>query len=207
MRAIHAVTVYCSSSRQLAAPFNDAAAELGRAIAHNSWKLVYGGNTVGMMAILANSCRDAGGKVIGVTPQLFIDKCVHDQNCEELLVTRGMRERKAMMEDRGDAFIALPGGLGTFEEIFEIICAKQLEYHDKPIVLLNIDGYYGPLLAMIEHGVQLNFIRQRALELYHVSTSVGDAIEYLRSYVPPARAARSFELAPSATPSTVSTGK
>ena len=193
---ITSVTVYCSSSNQLAQPFNDAAAELGRAIARNHWKLVYGGNNVGMMGVLADACRAAGGKVIGVTPQIFIDKCVHDQNCEELLVTRGMRERKAMMEDRGDAFVALPGGLGTFEEIFEIICGKQLDYHNKPIVLLNIDRYYEPLLAMIDHGVELNFIRRRALELYHVCTSVPEAIEYLRRYVPPAQAARSFELSP-----------
>src|SRR5213596_2689185 len=172
MQSIRAVTVYCSSSNRVNQVFNDAAAQLGRALAANHWKLVYGGNNVGMMGVLADAVRAAGGAVIGVTPQLFIDKCVHDENCEELIVTRTMRERKAAMEDRGNAFIALPGGLGTFEEIFEIICGKQLEYHDKAIVLLNIDNYFGPLLAMIEHGIELNFIKPKARELYFVARSV-----------------------------------
>jgi uncharacterized protein (TIGR00730 family) len=192
---IDAVTVYCSSSSKPARGFSDAAAALGRAIAGNRWTLVYGGNAVGMMGTLADAVRTAGGKVIGVTPQLFIDKCVHDLNCEELIVTRTMRDRKAMMEDRGDAFIALPGGLGTFEEIFEIICGKQLACHDKPIVLLNIDDYYAPLLAMIEHGIELHFIRAEARELYFVADSVESAIEHLKTYAPPARADRSFEIA------------
>src|SRR5678816_3743091 len=118
------------------------------------------------MGTLASACRDAGGKVIGVTPKLFCEKGVVDQRCDELLITDGMRDRKAIMEERGDAFVALPGGLGTFEEIFEIICGKQLAYHNKPIVLLNIDRYYAPLIAMIDHGVEQNFIKPKARELY-----------------------------------------
>jgi uncharacterized protein (TIGR00730 family) len=200
MYPIRTVTVYCSSSSQLADNFNAAAAELGRAIASNNWKLVYGGNAVGNMGALANGCRAAGGQVIGVTPKLFCEKGVHDQECCELIVTDGMRDRKAIMEERGDAFIALPGGLGTFEEIFEILCGKQLEYHDKPIVLLNIDGYYDPLLAMIAHGVELKFIRPRARELYFVASSVPEAMDYLHRYSPPARAARSFESTPICAP-------
>src|SRR4051812_8273154 len=105
---INAVTVYCSSSNKVAPVFADATAELGRAIARNGWALVYGGNDVGMMKVLADACRDAGGKVIGVTPRLFIDKGVGDCRCDELIVTDGMRDRKAMLEQRGDAFIALP---------------------------------------------------------------------------------------------------
>ncbi|HYO08272.1 MAG TPA: TIGR00730 family Rossman fold protein [Tepidisphaeraceae bacterium] len=198
---IKAVTVYCSSSNRLAPAFNDAARALGAALAVNGWKLVYGGNNVGMMGVLADAVRAAGGKVIGVTPQLFIDKCVQDENCEELIVTRGMRDRKAEMEDRGDAFIALPGGLGTFEEIFEIICGKQLAYHDKPIVLLNVAGYYDPLLAMIDHGAELHFIRPRARELYFVAQTVDEAIEHVRAYRPAAGRATSdlsFEAAAAA---------
>src|SRR5512132_2099442 len=184
MSSIRSVTVYCSSSNKVAPVFVDATAELGRGIAQAGWKLVYGGNAVGMMKTLADAVRDAGGKVIGVTPRLFIDKGVGDGDCEELVVTDGMRDRKAMMEQRGDAFVALPGGFGTFEEFFEIICGKQLGYHNKAIVLLNIAGYYGPLLEMIERGHEMSFIRPRARELYHVATSVADAIEYLRNYRP-----------------------
>jgi uncharacterized protein (TIGR00730 family) len=186
--SIRAVTVYCSSSGSVARAFYDASAALGESIAANRWKLVYGGNSVGLMGALADAARAAGGSVIGVTPQLFIDKCIHDQNCQELIVTETLRQRKAVMEDRGDAFIALPGGLGTFEEIFEIICAKQLACHNKPIVLLNIDDYFAPLVAMIEHGIELNFIRARAREVYFVAHDVEQAIDYLRRYVPPAPA-------------------
>ena len=194
---IRAVTVYCSSSNKVASVFVDATADLGRAIAHAGWKLVYGGNAVGMMKTLADATRDAGGKVIGVTPRMFIDKGVGDCDCEELIVTDGMRDRKAQMEQRGDAFVALPGGFGTFEEFFEIICGKQLGYHNKAIVLLNIAGYYDPLLAMIERGHAMSFIRPRARELYHIAPSVAEAIQYLRNYRPTSpRADLSFETSP-----------
>ena len=183
---IRAVTVYCSSSSKVAKPFVEATAALGRAIAQNRWKLVYGGNAVGLMGVLAEGCRAAGGKVVGVTPQLFIDKNVHDARCDELVVTNTMRDRKAILEERGDAFVALPGGLGTFEEFFEIVCGRQLGYHAKPIVLLNVDGYYNPLLAMIEHGLESNFIRPRARELFYVARTVSDAVEHLHHSRPPA---------------------
>jgi uncharacterized protein (TIGR00730 family) len=197
MSEIRAVTIYCSSSNKVAQVFVDATAEMGRSIAEAGWKLVYGGNAVGMMKTLADACRDAGGKVIGVTPRLFVDKGVGDCDCEELVVTDGMRDRKAQMEQRGDAFVALPGGFGTFEEFFEIICGKQLGYHNKAIVLLNIAGYYDPLLAMIERGHEMSFIRPHARNLYHVATSVADAVRYLKAYRPtPPRADLSFETSP-----------
>ncbi len=181
MTRIASVTVYCSSSSRIDQIYLDAAAELGRTLARNRWTLVYGGNDVGMMGVLAGAVRGAGGKVIGVTPQLFIDKGVEDQFCE-LHVTACMRGRKAKMEECGDAFIALPGGLGTLEEFFEIVCGKQLAYHNKAIVLLNIAGYYDPLLKMIEHGLEKNFVRPRATQLYFVARSVDEAIEYLHRY-------------------------
>ena len=156
---------------------------------------MYGGNDVGSMGLLAGACREAGGKVIGVTPKFFVDKGVADRACDELIVTDGMRDRKAVMEERGDAFIALPGGLGTFEEFFEIVCGKQLEYHNKAIILLNIDGYYDPLLAMIRHAAELNFVRPKASELYFVAATVDQAMDYLRSYLPPKLRNLSFETA------------
>lgn len=181
---IRSVTIYCSSSNKLADFFLDAARELGRAVAGEGWTLIYGGNAVGMMGTLADAARSAGGKVVGVTPQLFLDKAVADQNCHELIVTENMRDRKAVMESRADAFIALPGGLGTLEEFFEIVCGRQLGYHNKPIVLLNIAGFYDPLLAMIDHAAGLNFVRPRARELYHVATSVAAAIDRLKQHRP-----------------------
>jgi cytokinin riboside 5'-monophosphate phosphoribohydrolase len=190
---IRSVTVYCSSSAAVAREYFEAAQAAGRAIASNGWRLVYGGNLVGLMKTLAESCREAGGKVVGITPQLMVDKGIHDPLADELLITQGMRERKAIMEERGDAFLTLPGGLGTFEEIFEIIVAKQLKYHRKPIVLLNTSGYFDPLLAMLDHGIERQFIKPKARQLFFVADDVDEAVEYLRSYTAVELADKWFE--------------
>ena len=137
MPQISAVTVYCSSSKSVEPVYFQAALQLGRAIARCGWKLVYGGNYVGMMGALADGAREGGAKVIGITPQLLVDKGIADMKCDELVTTPGMRERKALMEQRGDAFIALPGGIGTLEEVFEILVGRHLGIHHKPIVLMN----------------------------------------------------------------------
>src|SRR5207302_7849762 len=130
----------------------------------------------------ADAARAQRGSVVGITPQILVDKGIADQNCHELIVTQGMRERKALLESRGEAFITLPGGLGTFEEIFEIIVGRQLGYHAKPIVLLNIARYYDPLLAMLDHGIEQQFIKPAGRELIQVAASVAEAIDYLRSH-------------------------
>jgi uncharacterized protein (TIGR00730 family) len=181
---IRSIAVYCSSSTNVADIYMRAGAELGYAIARAGWTLVYGGNNVGLMGVLADAVRESGGKVIGVTPKLFCDKGVDDKLCDELIISDGMRDRKQIIEQRGDAFIALPGGLGTFEEIFDIICSKQLGYHNKPVVLLNINDYYEPLLAMMSQGIEQKFITPSALKLWHVAPSVRETIDYIRSYTP-----------------------
>jgi len=177
---IRSVTVYCSA-RQVAPVYYVAARDLGRAIAVAGWILVYGGNNVGTMNALASAARAEGGKVVGITPQLMVDQRIHDPACDELVVTQGMRDRKEHLERRGDAFVILPGGLGTLEELSEILVGRALGYHDKPIVILNVAGFYDPLLTMIEHGIEQDFIKPSARELYHVSTNVADAIAYLKS--------------------------
>ena len=178
--SLRAVTVYCSSSRHVAPVYFDAARELGTAIAQNGWQLVYGGNSVGCMGALADAARGAGGKVIGITPQLLVDQGIADDNCDELVVTSGMRDRKALLEERGDAFVALPGGLGTLEEVFEILVGRVLGYHQKPIVILNVDGFYDPLLDMVENGIAQRFIKASVRNAYFVARNVTEAIESLR---------------------------
>ncbi|MDB5295986.1 MAG: hypothetical protein JWO31_1969 [Phycisphaerales bacterium] len=178
---IGSVTVYLSSSSDVAEAYHAAAADLGAALAAEGWTLVYGGNSLGLMRVLADAARAAGGRVVGVTPQLFVDEASADRAADELVVTPDMRSRKAALEVRGDAYIALPGGLGTFEELFEILVGRILRYHDKPIVLLNVNGYYNPLLAMIEHGIAERFIKPRAREAYAVADTVGEAMAYLRA--------------------------
>src|SRR5687767_10425581 len=140
--AIQSVTVYCSSSNSVPSVYFDAAAELGCALARHGWTLVYGGNDVGSMGVIANAVRSAGGRVVGITPRRLVEMGIADEKCDELVVTDTMRERKALLEQRGDAFVALPGGLGTFEEVFEILVGRMLGYHDKPVILLNVAKYY-----------------------------------------------------------------
>lgn len=179
MSSVRSVTVYCSSSRHVPRIYFDAANELGTAIARAKWDLIYGGNLIGCMGALADAARAAGGRVIGITPELLVREGIADNACSELVVTDTMRQRKALMEARGDAFVALPGGLGTLEEVFEILVAKLLGYHQKPIVLLNVAGYYAPLLAMIEHGIEHRFIKPAARAAYFVAGSVPEAMEFL----------------------------
>ena len=179
---IRAVTIYCSSSRQIPPVYFEAGAALGRAVAAAGWTLVYGGIRIGLMGAVADAAREAGGKVVGITPKLLVDQGMGDELCAELIVTQGMRERKALLEQRGDGFIALPGGLGTFEEFFEILSGRWLKYHQKPIVLLNVAGYYNPLLAMIDHGIEHRFIRPQTRELFYVADTVEAAMRYLRSW-------------------------
>ena len=188
MSTIRSVTVYCSSSATLAPVYFEAGAALGAAIARRGWTLVYGGNRIGLMAAVADAARAAGGKVVGVTPQLMVDHGIGDDACDELVVTAGMRERKALLEQRGDAFVALPGGLGTFEELFEILVGRLLGYHDKPIVLLNVAGYYDALLAAIDRGVAEGFIKPRARGALFVAPDVPAAVDFLQKTPQPAPA-------------------
>ncbi len=183
---IRAVTVYCSSSSTLDPAHTAAATELGAALAAKGWTLVYGGNDIGLMKAVADAVRGAGGRVVGITPQLLVDRGLADAKADELIVTDTLRRRKELLEARGDGFIALPGGLGTFEEFFEILVGRALRYHDKPIVLLDIDGYYQPLVAMIEHGIAKGFIREKSRRLFFVARSVVEAVEHLSSHPVPA---------------------
>ena len=189
MPEIEAVTVYSSSSKAVAAVYFDAAEQLGRGIARRGWKLVYGGNSVGLMGKLADAARAGGGRVIGITPKLLVDKGIADEKCDELVVTESMRERKRALEERGDAFITLPGGIGTFEEIFEILVGRSLGYHDKPIVLLNVNGYYDPLLAMMDHAVRERFIREGVDRLWFVSDDIEAALRHIEESRSPRPAA------------------
>jgi uncharacterized protein (TIGR00730 family) len=179
MSEIRSITVYCSSGRHVPAIYFETAKALGTAVARVKWDLIYGGNLIGCMGALADAARAAGGRVVGITPELLVREGIADNSCSELVVTQTMRERKALMEERGDAFIALPGGLGTFEEVFEVLVAKLLGYHQKPIVLLNVAGYYAPLLAMIEHGIEQRFIKPTARKAYFVAGTVPETIEFL----------------------------
>ncbi|HHL31517.1 MAG TPA: TIGR00730 family Rossman fold protein [Oceanospirillales bacterium] len=186
------IAVYCSSSDVIHQDYFSSAHQLGKAMAENDYQLVYGGGMVGLMGEVARSVKASSGKTIGVVPKaLNLNNVVNDID-DELIITDGMRERKAIMDERGDAFIGLPGGFGTFEEMFEVLTLKQLGYHNKAIVFLNIRGYYDKLFEMFEHIYAEKFAKKQYRVLYHISETVEDAMAYLKSYQPPDLPAKWF---------------
>ncbi|MGE5675401.1 MAG: TIGR00730 family Rossman fold protein [Mycobacterium leprae] len=180
-----AICVYCSSANNVAPQFFDFARQLGAEMARQGYALVYGGTDVGLMGALARSIHEHGGKVIGVIPVALHERGIAYELADELIITRDMRERKATMEARATAFAALPGGFGTLEELFEILTLKQLQYHGKPIVVLNTHGFYDPLLSLFEHIYEQKFARPDYRELYHVTADLPDLFAYLAQYQPP----------------------
>jgi len=175
-RSIRAITVYCSSSDYLDPQFFEAADELGTSIARLGLTLVYGGGCVGLMGQVSRSARQAGGTVVGVIPGHLYAREVGDEKCDELIVTETMRQRKQILDERADAFIMLPGGVGTYEEFFEILVGRQLGEHAKPIGVVNAHGYYNPLVSMIEHGIEHRFIRQDIYEHFVVHPDVDSVL-------------------------------
>jgi cytokinin riboside 5'-monophosphate phosphoribohydrolase len=178
------ICVYSSSSKSIAPSYFDIAAELGREIALKKNTLLFGGGTLGLMGATAAAVHLHGGKVIGVIPEALNQKGVVYETCDELIVTKGLRERKSIMDARSDAFIALPGGYGTLEELLEIITLKQLKYHNRPIVILNGDGFYDFLIKQFDEIIGQSFAKPENKMLYHVTSSVVDALDYIGSYTP-----------------------
>ena len=164
MSKIRTVCVYCGSGPGTNPRFIESAKALGRTLAENSIRLVYGGGSVGMMGAVANSAIDHGGTVTGIIPDFLTARENVLRRAQELIVTPDMHERKRLMFERSDAFVALPGGLGTLEELFEVWTWGMLGLHRKPYGLLDVDGYYQPLIAFLDHAVAEGFVRpaQRA---------------------------------------------
>jgi uncharacterized protein (TIGR00730 family) len=164
------VCVYCGSRTGTTPAFVDAARETGRWIGANGGQLVYGGGNNGLMGVVADATLAAGGRVVGVIPKALVEREWAKLDCTELHVVETMHERKRMMAERADAFLALPGGIGTFEELFEVWTWKQLGYHDKPIGLLDAGGYYGSLLAFLQSGVAHGFMNEWQMGLLRVDS-------------------------------------
>jgi uncharacterized protein (TIGR00730 family) len=159
MSGIRSICVYCASGPGTNPAFVEAATAFGKILAENGIRLVYGGGSVGLMGALAESVLDHGGTVTGVIPDFLVDREHMLARVQERIVTRNMHERKQMMFDRADAFVALPGGIGTLEELVEQLTWAQLGRHKKPILIVNIEGFWEPLCALIEHMERLEFIR------------------------------------------------
>ena len=169
------ICVYCGSRPGENPLFAQAAANVGRWIGERGGQLVYGGGRGGLMGIVADAARLAGARVVGVIPQTLVDKEHANHACDELHIVQTMHERKAMMAERSDAFLALPGGIGTFEELFEVWTWRQLGYHDKPIGILNVAGYYDGLLDFLHTSVSSGFMGDWQMGLVH-NASDSDAL-------------------------------
>jgi uncharacterized protein (TIGR00730 family) len=179
MTPAFSLCVYCGSRTGAAAEFAVAAAEVGRWIGEHGGQLVYGGGSNGLMGVMADAALASGGRVVGIIPRALVDKEWAKLDCTELHVVDNMHDRKRMMAERADAFLALPGGIGTFEELFEVWTWRQLGYHDKPVGLLNMDGYYEPLLAFLQSSVQHGFMSDWQMELLRVGSDIATLLPAL----------------------------
>jgi len=181
---IKTVCVFSSSSSAVNSIYSDTAIDLGKRLGQEGFDLIFGGADVGLMGVIARTAQNHGARVTGVIPEPLVGKGIAYQEADELIVPNNLRDRKEIIESKSDAFIALPGGFGTMEEIMEILTLKQLQFHNKPIVFINTNGYYDNLIAQFETGYQENFAKNEYKELYYFSESAEAAMDYIKLYTP-----------------------
>ncbi|HEX4589366.1 MAG TPA: TIGR00730 family Rossman fold protein [Gemmataceae bacterium] len=181
---MRSVCVFCGSSLGSNPIYRQAAAALGREIAHRHLRLVYGGGNVGLMGVIADAALAIGGEVIGVIPRALGARELAHQGLTELIVVETMHDRKARMADLADGFIALPGGYGTFEEFCEVLTWTQLGIQAKPCALLNVNGYYDPLLALFDRAVAERFLKPKNRALVLTDTTAAGLLHRLAAWVP-----------------------
>jgi len=179
------ICVYASSSDALDACYFAAARAFGALLARRGGTLIFGGGCIGLMGEAARAVHAGGGRVVGVIPDRLVLPGVAYESADELIVTPDMRTRKATMEARAEAFVALPGGIGTLEEVLEVMVLKQLRYHAKPIVFLNVDGFYKHLIGFLDHQIEARFAKPSMRSLYHVVETPEAVFTYLDAYAAP----------------------
>jgi uncharacterized protein (TIGR00730 family) len=182
---LSSICVFCGSNAGAQPAYVATAEAVGRGLAERGVRLVYGGGKVGMMGAVADAARSAGGEVIGVMPQAIVDREIAHTGLDDLRVVGSMHERKALMAELSDAFIALPGGVGTLEELFEVYTWAQLGIHEKPIGLLDVAGYYRPLVAFLDHSVHERFVRPSTRDLLAVAEDLDGLFAALEAWRPP----------------------
>ncbi len=180
MKKLESLCLFCGSSPGSNPVYRAAAHDFGKTLAGLNIRLVYGGGSVGLMGVAADACMAAGGAVIGVIPQLLMEKEVGHNGISEMHVVANMHERKALMTELSDGFIALPGGYGTLDELFEALTWLQLGYHRKPVGLLNVDGFFDHLVQFIDHSRDERFLRDLHRDSLCVDADLGTLIEKLR---------------------------
>ena len=179
------ITVYGGASPFVNQKYLDTAYELGKELAKRGHSLVYGGGARGLMGAVARGVHEEQGHILGISPRIFetVDGELFEK-CNEFIFTDSMRERKFLLEENGDAFVVTPGGAGTFEELFEAFTLKQLQQHNKAIVIFNMDGYYNTMHQLLNEAIEQRFIREANLELFVVLNTVQEVLDYLENYKP-----------------------
>lgn len=176
---ISTVCVFCASSDNIGKAYTEAAWNIGRGLARGRFTLIYGGGNNGLMGVIAEAVHEHGGTVVGVIPRFFQDMGYAYDRADELIVVDDMRQRKTIMETRAGAFIVLPGGFGTLEELLEIITLRQIGAHDKPVVVVNLNGFFNHLIAQFNTGIYEKFIKEEYSRLFHVVDTAEAAITYI----------------------------
>ena len=177
------ICVFCASSEKIDKSYLQAGEEFGEALAERNHTLVFGAGKYGVMGAVARGHRRKGGKAIGVIPTFFDDMDVMFQDCE-IISTETMRERKSIMEDKSDVFVIMPGGIGTFEEFFEVLTLKQLGRHEKPVIIYNVNGFYDSMLSMLDLVIEERFMADKCRNLFKVCDTAGEIFAYLNDYAP-----------------------
>lgn len=178
------ICIFGASGRELEESYYAAAELLGSLIAQQGHTLVFGGGREGLMGAAARGAHEYGGDIIGIVPKFFDEPGIIYEHCTELIFTETVRERKQLMEERSEACVVLPGGIGTFEEFFEMLTLKQLGRSDRAIVVLNTNNYYGPMQHMLEDTARQRFMSRGCLELYGLADTPDKALDYIARYVP-----------------------
>ncbi|MBQ3146052.1 MAG: TIGR00730 family Rossman fold protein [Clostridia bacterium] len=180
------ICVYGAASSLINENFIKAGEELGRKMVERGHSLVFGGGRSGMMGAPARGVYEKGGHILGIAPKFFEENNpeVSFENCTEFIKTETMRERKRLLDESSDAFIVTPGGIGTFDEFFEVLTLKQLGRHNKAIVIFNIDKYYDSLIEMLEMAIKQKFVTKNCLDLYKVAYTVEEVLDYIENYNP-----------------------
>jgi uncharacterized protein (TIGR00730 family) len=183
---MHSVCVFCGSNPGARPSYAAAAKRLGEVLAERGLALVYGGSSTGLMGVVADAALAKGGRVFGVLPGFMVTREIAHPALTELVLVGSMHERKAEMARRADAFVALPGGFGTMDELFEVLTWSQLGLHGKPCALLDVDGYYAPLVAFLDHAAREGLLRPEHRAMLFVETDAARLVERLAGWVPPA---------------------
>ena len=176
------ITIYCGSKKGDSGIYEAGARALVQEMIKRDYSLVYGAGRVGLMGVIADEMLAAGKEVLGIIPQKLVDREVAHQGCTELIIVETMRDRKWLMAERGDGFIAMPGGIGTLEELFEIMTLNQLRYIQKPLALYNVNGFYDKLLDFLNHAMDQGFLYSEQEEILIVSDDPSDLLDQMAAY-------------------------